>query len=386
MRAGMATHRPATVQISASAMPPESARGSPMPPAWMTLKERMMPVTVPSRPSSGDTPAIVPSVLRKRSSSWTTWRPVSSRRSISISRDRWRLASPVARSLPRGEFCSSVAITLSLTWFASISCHTRSGSSCGSTRLSCRVHRRSRTMAAAVIEHRMIGHISGPPARTISHILRDPWDLRLRRRHHTGGARPLKAAPPLRHAAHLHWRPSGRVRGSMPRRLLKRLVPDPHTLRERWFLRPFGARITDPLLWTLHRRGVTPAFGAGLAICFVPLPVHLLLATTVAVIWRLNIAVICGTTLLLNPFTAVPVYYLAYRVGAALLHVPRQHFRFVPSWHWLGHSLAPVWQPFIAGCITCALLVGIVGWLSLDLLWRWQVTSRYRTRHDTLAA
>src|SRR2546430_9827368 len=92
----------------------------------------------------------------------------------------------------------------------------------------------------------------------------------------------------------------------VPRRLLKRLIPDPHTLRERWFLRPFGARITNPLLWTLHRRGVTPAFGAGLAICFVPLPVHLILATSVAVIWRLNIPVICGTTLLLNPFTAVP--------------------------------------------------------------------------------
>jgi len=53
---------------------------------------------------------------------------------------------------------------------------------------------------------------------------------------------------------------------------------------------------------------------AGLAICFVPLPVHLLLATSVAVIWRLNIPVICGTTFLLNPFTAVPAYYLAYRV------------------------------------------------------------------------
>src|SRR2546421_1480691 len=178
MREGMATHRPATVQISASAMPPESARGSPMPPAWMTLKERMMPVTVPSRPSSGDTPAIVPSVLRKRSSSCTTWRPVSSRRSIRNSRGRWRLASPVARSLPRGEFCSSASISLSLIWFASISRHTRSGSACGSTRLSCRVHRRSSTMAAPVIEHRMIGHISGPPARTISHILGDPWQLR----------------------------------------------------------------------------------------------------------------------------------------------------------------------------------------------------------------
>ena len=172
----------------------------------------------------------------------------------------------------------------------------------------------------------------------------------------------------------------------MPRQLLKRIVPAPHTLHGRWFLRPFGARLTDPLLWTLHRRGVTYAFGAGLAICFVPLPVHTLLACTIAVIWRLNIPVAVGTTLLLNPFTAVPAYYLAYRLGAALLQVPPQHFHFVASWSWLGHSLAPVWQPFITGCICCALLAGFIGWLSLEILWRWHVTSRYRTRHGTQAA
>jgi len=45
----------------------------------------------------------------------------------------------------------------------------------------------------------------------------------------------------------------------MPRQFLKRIIPSPHTLRERWFLRPFGTRITDPQLWTLHRRGVTAA-------------------------------------------------------------------------------------------------------------------------------
>jgi uncharacterized protein len=171
----------------------------------------------------------------------------------------------------------------------------------------------------------------------------------------------------------------------MPRQLLKRLVPAPHTLRGRWFLRPFGARLADPQLWTLHRRGVTHAFGAGLAICFVPLPVHVILATTIAVIWRLNIPVIVGTTFLLNPFTAVPAYYLAYRVGAAVLRVPRQHFHFVASWDWFRTSLAPVWQPFIAGCIACALLAGLIGWLSLEIAWRWQVTNRYRTRHLTPA-
>jgi len=172
----------------------------------------------------------------------------------------------------------------------------------------------------------------------------------------------------------------------MPRQLLKRIVPAPQSLRDRWFVRLFGDRISDPQLWTLHRRGVTYAFGAGLAICFIPLPVHLLAACSIAIIWRLNIPVICGTTFLVNPFTAVPVYYLAYRVGVALLHAPQRHFKFHPNWEWFHHGVVPVWQPFVVGCLACALLFGVFGWLALELAWRWQVRSRYRARHARHAA
>ncbi|MFZ1099375.1 MAG: DUF2062 domain-containing protein [Steroidobacteraceae bacterium] len=169
----------------------------------------------------------------------------------------------------------------------------------------------------------------------------------------------------------------------MPRRLLKKILPAPHILRQRWPLRVFGERIADPQLWTLHRRACTYAFGAGLAICFVPLPVHLLLAVSVAMVWRVNIPVTYGTTwLLTNPFTAVPVYYLAYRVGAALLHTPKHHFRFVADLNWFRHSLTPVWEPFALGCLVCALVTSVLGWLTLDTLWRWSVRSRYRTRHE----
>jgi uncharacterized protein len=170
----------------------------------------------------------------------------------------------------------------------------------------------------------------------------------------------------------------------MPRRLLKKFVPAPQFLRERWFLRPFGERLQDPQLWTMHRRSVTPAFGAGLAICFVPLPVHLLLACATAVVCRLNIAVTCTTTFLLNPFTAVPVYYAAYRVGAALMHAPRQRFRFVPTLGWFRHGLAPVWKPFVLGCLVCAVATGVLGWLALEILWRAQVSSRWRRRRAAL--
>jgi uncharacterized protein (DUF2062 family) len=173
----------------------------------------------------------------------------------------------------------------------------------------------------------------------------------------------------------------------MPRRLLKRIIPAPDLLRERWAVRLFGERIADPQLWTLHRRGVTYAFGAGLAISFVPLPVHLLLAALVAIIWRINLPVTYGTTwLFANPFTAVPLYYLAYRVGAALMHAPRQHFRFVADLRWLRHGLLPVWEPFLVGCLACALCSGVLGWLLMEIVWRWQVTTRYRARHAPQSA
>jgi uncharacterized protein len=173
----------------------------------------------------------------------------------------------------------------------------------------------------------------------------------------------------------------------MPRRLLKKIVPAPAALRDRWPVRICGERMADPQLWTLHRRAVTYAFAAGLAISFVPLPVHLLLAVVVALLWRINLPVIYGTTwLLANPFTLVPLYYLAYRVGVAILGVPPHRFRFVADWRWLRYGLAPVWQPFMVGCLVCAVVTALLGWLALELVWRWHVASRYRARHTLPSA
>jgi len=169
----------------------------------------------------------------------------------------------------------------------------------------------------------------------------------------------------------------------MPRRFLKKICPSPDAMQNRWYLRPFGDRIADPRLWTLHRRAVTSAFGVGLAICFIPLPVHLVVAAMIAIAWRINLPAMYGTTLLVNPLTCVPVYYIAYRVGATLLgeaSMAPDGFRFRPSWAWFHTSLAPVWKPFLLGCAVCAIITGLLGWLILELVWRWHVTTKYRAR------
>ena len=168
----------------------------------------------------------------------------------------------------------------------------------------------------------------------------------------------------------------------MPRRFLKKILPKPHHIQGHKLLRVFGDRLMDPRLWAVHRRAVTGAFGVGLAICFIPLPVHTLVAGLIALTWRLNVPAIYGTIFLINnPLTMVPIYYLAYRVGALLLGTPPQHFAFHLSWQWLQYGLGPLWQPFLVGCLVCSMVAGLAGWCVLEFVWRWEVRRRYRTRH-----
>lgn len=169
----------------------------------------------------------------------------------------------------------------------------------------------------------------------------------------------------------------------MPRRILKKITPHPSTRHERWYLRLFGARMTDPRLWSLQRRSVTAAFAAGLAICFVPLPVHLPLAVLVAILLRVNVPTILATVFLVNPLTVVPVYYTAYRVGTAVLGLEQQRFAFRFSFDWLQHGLGPMWKPFLLGCFLCSTIAASVGWISLEWLWRWRVRMKYRSRRET---
>ena len=128
---------------------------------------------------------MVPSVPRKRSSSCTTWRPVSSIASFMISRPICRLARPAASTRPSGELWPSASMWRSLRPCDSTSFQMRSVSSCGMTRLRWSVQRRSSTIATATTEHTTIGHMTGPPARMISHMAR----------HDTVRPRPLPAGP-----------------------------------------------------------------------------------------------------------------------------------------------------------------------------------------------
>lgn len=180
----------------------------------------------------------------------------------------------------------------------------------------------------------------------------------------------------------------------MARKLVKALAQRVHSKRHKWYFSMFGERLTDPHLWRLNRHAITAGFGVGVAVSFVPLPVHLELVVLLAIWWRLNVAAAVVGSWLVNPFTMVPIYYAAYRVGAALLRFRPQHFHFHLSWNWLEHGLGPSWSPFLLGCLVCGLASGLASRYILEYSWRVATMRRYRRRqrlrqrpqHDVRAA
>lgn len=166
----------------------------------------------------------------------------------------------------------------------------------------------------------------------------------------------------------------------MPRKLVKRFSQLIHERRHHWYLSMFGERLTDPHLWSLNRHSITVAFGVGIGVSFIPLPVHLVLVVLAAIYWRLNVAVAIAGSYFVNPFTMVPVYYGAYRVGALLLRYRPRHFVFHLTWNWLEHGLGPSWKPFLVGCLVCGICAGLIGRYALELTWREFAMRRYRER------
>ncbi|MFT3905718.1 MAG: DUF2062 domain-containing protein [Steroidobacteraceae bacterium] len=166
----------------------------------------------------------------------------------------------------------------------------------------------------------------------------------------------------------------------MPRQIAKRLMQTLQAQRHKWYFRLFGERLTDPHIWHINRRSVTAAFGAGLAIAFIPLPVHTVVGVGVAIWKRWNLAVILASAFIVNPLTMVPIYLMAYRVGALLLGRSGGHFQFEMSWAWLERGLGPAWASFLLGCAVCGIGLGLLGRFVLEIVWRKAVMKKYQAR------
>lgn len=172
----------------------------------------------------------------------------------------------------------------------------------------------------------------------------------------------------------------------MPRRFFRKFAFKRERIHNQWFMAPFRHLLTDHRLWTIRRRTVAPAFSLGLFIAFIPFPGHMLAAILLALVFRINVAVAAFGTLIVNPLTVGPIYYLSYELGVILLGVEPQTLNFEFSFNWLTSEFVNIWKPMMLGCTLVGTIVALAGYATVDLLWRASLADYLAKRRALRAA
>jgi uncharacterized protein (DUF2062 family) len=172
----------------------------------------------------------------------------------------------------------------------------------------------------------------------------------------------------------------------MPRKFIKRYIPDQNKLKEQKSLRLFGELLLSQNLWHLNKRSVSGAFSVGLFCAFIPIPFQMLLAAGLALLFRVNLPLSIALVWITNPLTMPPIFYACYLVGAWLMGIPATNFEFELSSEWFSNGLANTWKPFLLGCGVMAIVGAILGNIAARLLWRLMVVRNWKKRYEARKA
>jgi uncharacterized protein (DUF2062 family) len=96
----------------------------------------------------------------------------------------------------------------------------------------------------------------------------------------------------------------------------------------------------------------------------------MLIAILLAMALRINVAVAALSTLVVNPLTMGPVFYATHELGIRLLGIESQPFDFELSLGWIVGQVDDVFGPLLLGGLIAGAVAAIIGYVTLDLLWR----------------
>ncbi len=172
----------------------------------------------------------------------------------------------------------------------------------------------------------------------------------------------------------------------MPRQFFRRWLPTPQTIEEHKALHWLGAVVSDPHLFHLNKHSVSVAFFAGLFCAFLPLPGHMAIVALLAILLRCNLPLALVLVWISNPLTMIPMLVLSYQVGLWVLNSPPDLVNWEFNWTWLSHQGTELLTPLFIGSLVTGLISGLIGFVSIRIVWRWKVVRRWETRKKLRAS
>jgi uncharacterized protein len=178
---------------------------------------------------------------------------------------------------------------------------------------------------------------------------------------------------------------------------LRRLIPTRDEARRHRALRWLGPLLEHEWLWNWNRR--TVAIGAAMGVFFgLIIPVaQMPFAAAAAIVLRANLPAAALGTLVSNPFTVGPIYWLAYEAGSAIILSAGENLnqsgidavggiaQHGQPRDWLDH-IANVGVPLMLGLALFGVGGAVLIYLAVMLAWRLNVHWLRRRRRLTATA
>ncbi len=168
----------------------------------------------------------------------------------------------------------------------------------------------------------------------------------------------------------------------MPKRLIKRYLPDQNTIRTHKNLRWLGKLLEDPNLLHLNKYSVSGAVSVGIFVALIPAPFQMVLAAVMALIIRANLPISVVLVWISNPITMPPIFYFTYLVGAQILQVPLPDIEFEFTTEWLMQEFGAIWQPLLFGSLLVGLICAVAGNVIVRIFWRMHVIKNWKLRKE----
>jgi uncharacterized protein (DUF2062 family) len=184
----------------------------------------------------------------------------------------------------------------------------------------------------------------------------------------------------------------------MARKFFRRFLPSHDKIRGNRHIARFGPWLQHHNLWHLHRRSVAGGVAAGLFAGLIPgsNPVQFTVAAILAIVFHVNLPIAVLVTLYSNPFTIVPLYFVAFKLGQFAMFqsngdLPQLAFSLEGKGfsEWIPAALewlASVGKPLVIGLPLLAVTLAVTGYFLVDWAWRLHVRYEWYQRRRRRAA
>ena len=156
----------------------------------------------------------------------------------------------------------------------------------------------------------------------------------------------------------------------MPRKILKKILPDYNKIKEQKYLKIFGAALYKREIWSLRRKYILRAVFLGIFVSCLPMPLQMILLAFLAIVFNANFPIAFILLWINNPLTIPFIFYAEYKIGAFLLNAKDNiEFNFDSMYENLGDIAVYLYT----GSLVLGLVLAVICTILTNILWIWYI-------------